>query len=214
MEGVSRRSEQRYPHRCVRLLLLSVLVILSGDRGAHAFVSSPWLHRAAARSLARPGVSRHSRHIPHGGTPLRTPASHRGGDLRHTRTPAVALPSLQMQDQAERSQTDLVVQLRTSPCEAVPESRRTLKVSSRGEGEETEVAVFTQAEMTHPLKEKIFNVTKDNMADMYDASSWGWSDEKKWQSINNTALRFILAFREPSEGRWFPHHIYAGTGRD
>ena len=111
-----------------------------------------------------------------------------------------------MQDQVLRSQSDLVVQLRTAPCEEVPESRRILKVSSSKQGgeTETEVAVFTQAEITHPLKEKIFNVTKDNMADMYEASSWGWSDEKKWQSINNTALRFILAFREPSEGRWGP----------
>jgi primosomal protein N' len=103
-----------------------------------------------------------------------------------------------------QSQAGIVIQARNSPVVEVPEWARLLEVvGAEGEAgtEMVELISRTQNQMTYPVKEAVFNITKKNMADMYEYSSWGWSDENKWLSINNTEIRFILAFRQAPPGR-------------
>jgi len=131
--------------------------------------------------------------------PPRSPVAH-----RRTITAAVSDSAREKQSGIVQSQAGIVIQARNSPVVEVPEWARLLEVvGAEGEAgtEMVELISRTQNQMTYPVKEAVFNITKKNMAVMYEYSSWGWSDENKWLSINNTEIRFILAFRQAPPGR-------------
>lgn len=164
-----------------------ILYVIVADVGVDAFVSVPWIHGGRAvlqRSLR---------------APPRSPVA-----LHRTITAAVSDSTREKQSGIVQSQAGIVIQARNSPVVEVPEWARLLEVvGAEGEAgaEMVELISRTQDQMTYPVKEAVFNITKKNMADMYEYSSWGWSDENKWLSINNTEIRFILAFRQAPPGR-------------
>ncbi|CCG81497.1 putative GNAT family acetyltransferase Nat4 [Taphrina deformans PYCC 5710] len=55
-----------------------------------------------------------------------------------------------------------------------------------------QLELYTSQTISEPDKRACCSLVRTNLKDLYEKSSWGWSEDRKYEEMNDEAARFIL----------------------